>query len=111
MTVSTASPVITRSVTRRRRLIGATAVWTVAVSGMAPRRLAAGYGPHQQSGKRVHNNRDQKQSQSDFHQGREIGISGRFTEFVREHAGHGVTRREKRLSNLWPVANHHGHSH
>ncbi len=62
-TVRIATPVMTWSVMRRRKLIGEMPCCR-AVDGMldrsdiSPRRLATGYGPHQQLRQRVHDDRD-----------------------------------------------------
>src|SRR5271156_4616902 len=102
MNVSSATPVITWSVMRRRKAMGAAGCSTVVcvISGIGPRRLAAGDGPHQQPRQRVDYDRNQEQRQANLDQGGEINIPGSLAELVGQHAGHGVARREQRLRNL-----------
>src|SRR5271169_1725646 len=97
MTVSTAAPVMTWSVMRRRNAIGGTVcsvtVW--AVSAIGPRRLSASHGPDQQSCQSVDDDRNQEQRQSNLDQCRAVDVSGGLAEFVGQNAGHGVSRGEQ----------------
>src|SRR5580698_2544956 len=113
MTVSTAAPVMTWSVMRRRKAIGATgfSAEVLLASGIGPRRLAAGDGPDQQTCESVDHDRDQEQRQTDFDQRGKVDVSGGLAELIGEHAGHGVTGSEERPRDLRPVADHHGHGH
>src|SRR4029077_8123304 len=102
MTVSTAAPVMTWSVIRRRKAIGGTVCSgeVLVVSGIGPRRLAAGDGPDQESRQRVDYDRDQKQGQANLDQSGKVDITGGFAEFISQDAGHGIARRKQRLRNL-----------
>src|SRR5579859_1727749 len=97
ITVRIATPVITRSVTRRRRLMGATGTWMAAVfmaSDISFGGLSASYAPDQQLRQSIHDNGHQKQRQADLYQSGAVKVSRRFTELIRQHAGHGVSRGE-----------------
>src|SRR5271165_2517414 len=112
-TVPTAAAVMTWSVTRRRQLMGGMlggAALTL-VSGISPRRLAPGYGPHQQLCHGVHDDRYKEQGQSNLDQGRQIKVASRFAELIGENAGHGVSRGKQRLDDLGVVADDHGDGH
>src|ERR1700744_4786106 len=99
--VAMAKKVAPWSVRRRQRLsLAGPACATLCIG---PRRLAAGNAPHQESGERVHDEGDDKQSQADLHQRAEIKIAGSFAELVGDDAGHGVSRGKQRLGNLGPV--------
>src|SRR5208282_4002395 len=112
-TVSTETPVITWSVTRRRKLMGGTlnAVVLEFVSGNASCRLASSNAPHQKPCQRVDHNGDKKQRQADLDQCRKIQIAGRFRELVGEYAGHGVSGSKQRFGNFRTVADDHGDRH
>src|ERR1035441_702187 len=117
-TVSTATPVIALSTTRRRKLMGGTlncgakpAAELEFVSGNASRRLASSNTPHHEPCKRVDHNGDKEQRQANLDQCRKIEIAGRFGEFVGEYAGHGVSGSKQRLGNFRTVADHHGDRH
>src|ERR1700692_2280863 len=113
MTVSTATPVMTWSVMRRRKAIGGTvcsvAAWTV--SGIGPRRLAASDGPDQQSRQGVDQDGNQEQSQSNLNQSGAVDVSRGLAEFIGQHAGHGITRREQGFHDLRIVSDDHGYGH
>src|SRR5579864_209602 len=97
-TVKIATPVMRWSMSRRRQLIGGTPCRTTTLfidSGTSPRRLAARHRPHQQLCQRVHDNRNQKQGQSNLYQSGKVDVAGSLAELVGEHAGHGVSRREQ----------------
>src|SRR5271167_234831 len=108
-TVSTATPVMARSITRRRKLIGG--IWMACelefVSGKTFCRLASGNTPHHEPRQRVDHNGYKEQRQANLNQCREIKIASRFGEFVGQHAGHGVSGSKQRLGNLRAVADHH----
>src|ERR1019366_5200215 len=85
-TVSTETPVITWSITRRRKLMGGMTICGTLVgepmvvvgldfvSGNASRRLASRYAPHHKPGKRVDHNGDKEQRQANLNQRRKIEI-------------------------------------
>src|SRR5260370_837511 len=102
MTVSTATPVITWSVTRRRSEMRSAVCGAeiMGVSDIGPRWLAAGNRPHQESGQSVDHNRHQEQGQTNLDESRKVNVSGGLAELIGEHAGHGISRREQRLRNL-----------
>src|ERR1700687_4071836 len=117
-TVSTATPVIAWSTTRRRKLmvgtlIGGTkaAAELELLSGNAFRRLASSNAPHHDPRQRVDHNGDKEQRQAYLDQRGKIQIAGRFGEFVGEYAGHGVSGSKQRLGNFRTVADHHGYRH
>src|SRR6476646_4825121 len=95
-TVKTATPVITRSVRRRRRLIGGTVVLPEgkAMLDISPRGLAPGNSPHQQLRHRIHDYGDQEERQANLNQRGKIDVPGSFAELVGQYAGHGVAGRE-----------------
>jgi hypothetical protein len=71
--VSTATPVIARSITRRRQLKGGILTWGTRagtelefVSDNAFRRLASSNAPHHEPCERVDHNGDKEQRQADF---------------------------------------------
>src|ERR1700678_4540815 len=113
MTVSTAAPVMTWSVMRRRKAIGATvfSAEVLPASGIGPRRLAASDRPDQQTSESVDYDRDQEQRQTDLDQSGKVDVSGGLAKLIREHAGHGIAGGEQRLRDLRTVAYHHGHGH
>ena len=59
----------------------------------------------------IHQDRYAKKDQPDFEQRLQINIGCRFGEFIRDHAGQGVSRREERRGDLRRVADHHRHRH
>src|ERR1035437_6351427 len=88
-TVSTATPVIAWSTTRRRKLIGGTlncgakpAAELELLSGNASRRLVSSNAPHHEPRKRVDHDGDKEQRQANLDQRRKIKIARRFGEFV-----------------------------
>src|ERR1700746_931483 len=113
MTVSTAAPVMTWSVMRRRRAMGATGciAGVLAASGIGPRRLAPSDGPDQQSCQSVDDDRNQEESQSNLDQGGAVDQPRGLTEFIGQYAGHGIARREQGLHDLRIVSDHHGDGH
>src|SRR5271157_3380146 len=66
MTVSTATPVITWLVIRRRKEIGGTVCAEIFLSGIGPRRLAASDRPDQQSGQSVDRDGYQEKGQTNL---------------------------------------------
>src|SRR5208282_1382190 len=116
-TVSTATPVITWSTTRRRKLMGgmpicgiATAAELEFVSGNfvssvlssdnTSCRLTSSNAPHHEPCQRVDHNGDKEQRQANLDQRGKIEIAGRFREFIGEHAGHGISRSKQRFGDL-----------
>src|SRR5208282_852653 len=97
-TASAAAEVMMRFTLRRYKLTGAVVNSTgVAVlSGIAPRRHAAGDAPYQNLGQDVHDDGHQEKRQSDFHQRAQVGVAGGLAELVGDHAGHGIAGSKQR---------------
>src|SRR5579875_559294 len=71
----------------------------------------AGRGKHQQPRRGVDRHGQSEQNQSEFDQRALIQRAGGFREFVGDHRGDRVSRREQRRGDLRRVAHHHRHRH
>src|SRR5438128_2583198 len=78
---------------------------------MSPRWLASRNTPYYKACQCIHDNRDQKESQPNFNQSREVDVASGLAEFVGNNAGHGVSRGEQGARNLRAIADDHGHGH
>ena len=70
-----------------------------------------GVGHHEQARRAVDDERQREQHQAEFDQGAAVKLASRFGEFVGDHRGDRIARRQQRSLDLRIVADDHRHGH